>query len=361
MPSDDTPRNIREVNYVLNSIKEDLSELKEDVEEIQKSVVKLMGIVFTAIIGPIIVGIILTFVVKSRQDINVELWMPSAVKHDLGDHAPCDQNYQPKAVAHITWDKNAAVNKPLELVPFVDLITYFAKNHTIAPHLLWNPFDGNIVQFFPADSRSMSLVDNSGGTRTNRAGKVVIQIEALFFPYCIWKNKVYAKLTDTPCKNWDKIQEWTTSLGVSNRWPMGKPNGGSQRNEKIWETNGGWYGHSQIPENSHTDPLTWPDFIRIDGTTPATPTKPIGVKVPKFPGTSYFKLNARNSYVTQIDKNLIRLKFTKHNDGNGYQAGPEYTTYTRDNVRDFQHSRGWTGSDADGFVGPQTWHDLFTL
>lgn len=283
----------------------------------------------------------------------MELWMPGAVKYDLGDHAPCDQNYPAKAIAHITWDKNATSANPIALVPFSNLVSYFRNNPGIAPHILWNPFDGSLAQFYPADSRSMSLVDNPSGTRTNRAGKVVIQIEALFFPYAKINGKTYAKLTDTPCKNWEAINTWVHNLGVNNIWPMGSPNGDSQRNEKIWETSGGWYGHSQVPENSHTDPISWPTFI--------VPTTIVPKKIPKFPGVQYFKLNAHNSYVTQVDHNLIRLKFTKHNDGNGYQASPEYTTYTRDNVKDFQHSRGWTGSGADGFVGPQTWHDLFSL
>jgi hypothetical protein len=284
----------------------------------------------------------------------MQLWMPGATKHDVGSehYGDCDQDKPPKAVPHITWDLNATEAKPLPLVPFATLVKYFSSNINLCPHLLWNPFDGSIAQFFPANSRSMSLVDLPGNTRTNRAGKVVVQIEALFFPFCKWNGKVYEKLVDTPCKNWDKIQEWTTSLGIPNRWPMGMPNGKSQRNEKIWETEGGWYGHSQIPENQHTDPISWPKFKLVEGD--AAP-------IPKFPGTKYFQLNAVNKYVTEVDKQLIRLKFTKHNDGNGYQPGPRYTTYTRDNVKDFQKSRGWSGKDADGFVGPQTWHDLHSV
>lgn len=287
----------------------------------------------------------------------MDLWMPGAVKHDVGDHAPCDQNYPSKCIPHITWDKNATAKEPIDLVPFSNLVSYFTgTGRNVAPHLLWNPFDGSIAQFYPANSRSKSVVDLSGGTRTNRAGKVVIQIEALFFPFCRVNGKVYPRLIDTPCKNWDKIQNWVHSLGVPLVWPMGMPTGESQRNEKIWETKGGFYGHSQVPENTHTDPITWPKFVTV-------PTKPVPkpVTVPPFPGVQFFRLNAFNEHVTEVDHQLIRLGFTHHNDGNGYQAGPMYTTYTRDNVKDFQLSRGWRGSDADGYVGPQTWHDLHTL
>jgi hypothetical protein len=280
-----------------------------------------------------------------------DLWMPGAIRHDIGNHAPTDHNYPAKAIAHITWDRNATESKPVNLIPFSNLVSYFTgSGRGVAPHILWDPFVGNFAQFLPADSRSFSVADSSGGTRTNRAGKVVIQIEALFFPYCKWENKVYAKLTDTPCKNWDKLNNWINSWGVLPNWPMGMPNGKSQRDEHTWEHEGGWYGHSQVPENTHTDPISWPKFV--DTTNSAIPT---------FPGSQYFRLNAYNNYVTQVDKNLVRLGFTHHNDGNGYQPGPRYTEYTRKNVQEFQHSRGWSGPDADGYVGPRTWHDLFAL
>lgn len=288
----------------------------------------------------------------------MQLWMPGATHHDIGNHAPCDTRYPAKAIAHITWDKNATATKPIDLVPYSNLVSYFTgSGRGVAPHILWDPFEGRFTQFLPADSRAMSLEDPSGGTRTNRAGKVVIQIEALFFPYCRYEGKVYHELINTPCKNWKALQDWVHSLGVINNWPMGKPDGRSQRNESIWETHGGWYGHSQVPENHHTDPITWPNFVFEDSKPTHNPPRVI----PPFPGRAYFHLGAYNDHVTQVDHNLIRLGFTHYNDGNGYQAGPRYTEYTRKNVQAFQYARGWRGSDADGYVGPQTWHDLFAL
>jgi hypothetical protein len=196
----------------------------------------------------------------------------------------------------------------------------------------------------------------SGGIRTNRAGKVVIQIEAVFFPYCSYKGETYAKLSDTPCKGWDELQDWVHSWGVPNTWPGGKPTSLSRDTYANFANASGWFGHSQVPENDHVDPGSWPSFIGS-----STPPKQPAKSVPKFPGTQYFKVGAYNNYVTLVDKNLIRLRFNKHHDGNGYQAGPRYTEYTRQNVMAFQKSRGWSGSGADGYVGPKTWHDLFTL
>lgn len=81
---------------------------------------------------------------------------------------------------------------------------------------------------------------------------------------------------------------------------------------------------------------------------------------PPFPGASAFQLNKTNPAVTVLDRQLIRTGYAKNHDGDGYQPGPRFTRYTRDNVRDFQHAQGWSGSDADGYPGPVTWSRLFT-
>ncbi|MEV7599853.1 hypothetical protein AB0O91_20965 [Kitasatospora sp. NPDC089797] len=191
-----------------------------------------------------------------------DLWMPGAEVHDLGDHAPTDQQYPPKAIAHITWDRNATAAAPQDWCTFDDLVNYFTTSGAgAAPHIIWDPFSGRIAQLFPADSRSKSVVDQPGGTRTNRAGRVVIQIEAVFFPYCRKDGVVYPRLVDTPCAGWDRLHAWISSWGVPDTWPMGHPTDfTSHRNEQVWETQGGWYAHAHVPENDHTDPGSWPDF-----------------------------------------------------------------------------------------------------
>jgi hypothetical protein len=190
-------------------------------------------------------------------------WLPGAEHLSLPDTAPCDAAYPPKAIAHITWDKNATKAAPQALVPFENLRSYFSTGGaSMAPHILWDPFTGRFAQYYPADSRSKSVVDSPGGTRTNRAGKVVIQIEAVFFPWCVVNGKAYERLVDTPCLGWPELHAWVKSWGVPDAWPMGKPvNFDPNRSESVWETKGGWYGHSQVPENDHQDPGSWPDFI----------------------------------------------------------------------------------------------------
>lgn len=200
-----------------------------------------------------------------------DLWMPGATRLDIGDHAPTDGG-PAKAIAHITWDRNATKAKPVALVPYENLHAYFGKNpsgKSAAPHILWDPFTGRITQFLPANSRSKSLADRPGGTRTNRAGKVVLQVEALFFPYCVVGGTAYATLVDTPCKGWAELNAWVRSWGVPDAWPNGAPTSTPNRNAANWSSKAGWYAHGDVPENNHIDPLTWPKFAAA---APATYT-----------------------------------------------------------------------------------------
>ncbi|WP_143203612.1 hypothetical protein [Streptomyces sp. CB01580] len=193
-----------------------------------------------------------------------EIWMPQAIKADLGDHAPCDPGFPPKAIAHITADRNATTAAPQDLVPFARLQNFFTHGGKgMAPHILWDPFTGTFAQFFPATSRSKALQDAPGGTRTNRAGEVVLQIEALFFPHCRADGRVCTRLTDTPCKGWSELNAWVRSWGVPDTWPMGRPTAFvSDRSPHVWSSRGGWYAHAHVPENNHVDPGSWPAFVQ---------------------------------------------------------------------------------------------------
>lgn len=202
-------------------------------------------------------------------------YLPGAVRMLVGNTAPTDGG-PAKAIEHITWDKNATASSPADLVPYETLQEYFGVNpsgQAAAPHILWDPFTGRFTQFFPATSRSLSLADGPGGTRTNRAGSVVIQIEALFFPYCRVNGKVYARLIDTPCLGWDKLLAWVRSWGVPDTHPNGRAEH-CTRNATNWATKAGWYPHGAVPENDHQDPLTWPAFS-LTPTPPEDPMEPV--------------------------------------------------------------------------------------
>lgn len=276
-----------------------------------------------------------------------ELWMPGATRLDIGDHAPTDGG-PAKAIAHITWDANATAAKPLDLVPYERLREYFAGGgRPVAPHILWDPFTGRFTQFVPASSRSKSLADATGGTRTNRAGSVVIQIEALFFPYCRVGQTVYARLADTPCKGWSDLQAWVHSWGVPHTWPMGAPAGfKSRRSESTWEHEGGWYAHGDVPENNHTDPGSWPAFV----TAPAP--KP---KYEPFPGASFFRAGHRSPVIAAMHKRLVAEGCGRYKSSAGADVwgSGDVASYAA-----WQRKLGYTGSAADGTPGPTSWAKL---
>jgi hypothetical protein len=279
-----------------------------------------------------------------------ELWMPGATRLDVGDHAPTDGG-PAKAIAHITWDRNATAARPQDLVPYTNLRSYFAGGGAgVAPHILWDPFEGHFTQFVPANSRSKSLVDKAGGTRTNRAGSVVIQVEALFFPYCRVGKTVYPRLLDTPCKGWAELQAWVHSWGVPNAWPMGRPTDfSSHRSESVWEKQGGWYGHSQVPENDHQDPGSWPAFV---GTSPPPAGKPT---YEPFPGASFFRAGRRSPIIAAMHKRLVDVgcgRYLSDANANVWGSGDE-RSYAA-----WQRHLGYSGADANGIPGPTSWAKL---
>ncbi|KIZ16201.1 peptidoglycan-binding protein [Streptomyces natalensis] len=271
-----------------------------------------------------------------------DIWMPQAIKVDLGDHAPCDPGFPPKAIAHITADRDdATAAHPKDLVPFANLQGFFSGGGKgIAPHILWNPFTGTFAQFFPATSRSKGLFEKQGGTRVNRAGKVVLQIEALFFPFCRVNGKVFATLADTPCKGWSELNGFVRSWGVPDAWPMGHPNGfTSNRSEHIWETKGGWYAHAHVPENDHVDPGSWPEFVA---------TEP-------FPGAAFFHTGQKSPVIAAMHQRLVTEGC------NQYQASDVLDVWEPDDVKSYaawQQKLGFSGHDANGIPGESSWEQL---
>lgn len=211
-----------------------------------------------------------------------EPWMPGAAQHPNSEILAnsLHQEMSAKVIAHITADRNASAGSPLPHVSFESLLSWFTGGGKgMAPHILWDPFTGQFAQFFPAWSRSLSVLNGPNGEQTNRYGKFVIQIEAVFFPHTEYNGKVYAELVDTPCIGWDKLHAWIKSLGIPDEWPSGYPHGsGDSRSLSNFENKAGWFGHSQVPWNDHIDPMSWPAFPKPPVVKPPVP--PVKPPVP---------------------------------------------------------------------------------
>ncbi|WP_367575270.1 peptidoglycan-binding protein [Streptomyces griseoaurantiacus] len=283
-------------------------------------------------------------------------WMPQAEHYDLGGHAPTDSSMPPKAIAHITADRDASAARPAVHVSFEALLSYFTgSGREVAPHILWDPFTGQFAQFFPANSRSLSLRDLAGGTRTNRAGRVVVQVEAVFFPHTTYKGKTYARLEDTPCKGWGDLHAWVHSLGVPDVWPMGRPTSLTpHRSEHTWEKVGGWYAHAHVPENDHVDPGSWPAFPK--GTPKPKPPLPVRQKRP-FP--KGLRPNSSSPSARGLQKALKLTGWLAKSVTESDNYGPK----TQKAVDGFNGKHGLRdrGKSYDPAIGPRGWELLMRL
>lgn len=116
------------------------------------------------------------------------------------------------------------------------------------------------------------------------------------------------------------------------------------------------YGYPAYPEGIKSADPKWAHAAPKDKptATPIANPQPRQPKVPWYVKPSKFRMGARGRHVTWLGRRLKAHGFVRHHDGDGFQPGPLFTRYDRENVQDFQHAQGWRGRDADGFPGPET-------
>lgn len=130
----------------------------------------------------------------------------------------------------------------------------------------------------------------------------------------------------------------------------------------------GWSSDSVIGHREGTRRKTDPTFGMTDfrkdvaaqlKRKPGQPSDPGPSKpfTPPFPGAAYFRLGQSNAYVTMLGQQLVRRGYGRYyTEG----PGPRWSEADRRNVEAFQRAQGWTGDDADGYPGPETWRRLFS-
>jgi hypothetical protein len=181
----------------------------------------------------------------------------------------------------------------------------------------------------------------------------VLQIESLFFPYCMVGDVAYPQLVDTPCKGWPEILAWVRSWGVPDRWPNGDP-AHAVRDERTWEREAGWYPHKGVPENDHEDPLTWPAFT--SGSTRCEP----------YPGAALFMSQGKpaigkvSDVFTRMGERLVDVGCGRYKVGPGPRLGvadvESYEAWQRQ--YNALHHTGWSGAALKWPPGPETWDAL---
>lgn len=109
---------------------------------------------------------------------------------------------------------------------------------------------------------------------------------------------------------------------------------------------------------------SWPASLDTAVVGPAGPQSPgvpsTGVSEPdwdgkSFPGRLAFRLGQRHAAVTLLGQRLVA-----HGYGSHYKVGPgpEFGPADVAATRAFQRAQGWSGPDADGYPGPETWRRL---
>lgn len=287
----------------------------------------------------------------------VDLWMPGALRHSVGNTGT--MNGGP---SRVTWHTTSNTTDHT----FARELGWFTNGGvSAAPHLLWDPFTGEIAQLFPADSRSLSLM-NAGTVKTNRTGKYNIQIEIVFTAGEVVNGKTYNTVAETPCKNLDKIVAWLKSLGIAEKWPAGSPSGLHRQTVGIdfWLDNGGHYGHCHVPGNSHLDPGVMPNLFVVikppapkPPVTPKPPAKPAAYVPPGFP-----KGLAPNKS-TPSAKNLQKALKATDWLAESVALSDNYGAKTQAAVAGFnkKHGLNAVGKSYDPAIGPKGWKLLFTL
>jgi hypothetical protein len=147
-----------------------------------------------------------------------------------------------------------------------DAIGHFRRKNSW-PHFTVD--EDNVYQHIDTDFAARSLENKPGGVETNRLHAV--QIELVSYAARAKPAALIARAA--------RLARWIERKhGVARNWPNGYPlppkdgkdPGGHNRDAKIWQTQGGHYGHSQVPENSHWDP----GLIDVSGLMAADP--PVG-------------------------------------------------------------------------------------
>lgn len=111
----------------------------------------------------------------------------------------------------------------------------------------------HIYQHVDTAEGARALRNEAGGVQTNRDSAV--QIELVGFAHLPKEPRALTQLA--------RLCRWIeTTHGVPSVWPAGLPRparngrdpGGHVRDPQKWDSQGGHYGHSQVPENTHWDP-----------------------------------------------------------------------------------------------------------
>ena len=123
------------------------------------------------------------------------------------------------------------------------------------PQVIYDPVTDRLGQFGPL-TKSGRALRNDGTRRTNREGRVNIQVEVLGRAAAPWTKD----FDPAEKPNFRRLLAAMRAHGIPDAWPAGKPPATAAaaakagRNRTTWQSKGGHYAHAQVPGNDHWDP-----------------------------------------------------------------------------------------------------------
>lgn len=283
------------------------------------------------------------------------------------------------------------------------------------PQVIYDPTSDLLGQFGPLTQSGRAL-RNDGSRRTNREGKVCIQIEVLGRAASPW-TKGFDKAKKP---NYRKFEAACRAHGVPDVWPAGNPPATAaaaakgSRSRATWQTKGGTYAHGQVPGQDHWDPgaidtsivpgkpsstpapgtgggasssgsytvkkgdtlssiaedhkTTVAALVKMNGlkdadklaigqklkVSSATAPKPTAQPLHPFPGAGFFHGGRHSPIVTAMGRRLVAEGCGRYATG----PGPNWTNSDKSSYAAWQRKLGYSGAAADGIPGKASWDKL---
>lgn len=224
-----------------------------------------------------------------------------------------------------------------------------ADGHEV--HFVLHPA-GGLVQILPASVAGRGLKNVTGGVQTNREGSVCIQVEVIAYA----ADPFTRHLTTQGLADLHRLVGFARAHGVADVWPNGAPPVAGHdglRSADTWISRSGHYGHSQVPENDHTDPGAIDAGLVISLPDPRPPVPPSDDWTQKIVNNLPTLKRGVTGHAAHVGRlqGILRYALSRP----GLVQDGDFGPATEDAVQQYQ---GAYHLSADGVVGPQTWAKL---
>ncbi|MFJ4768467.1 peptidoglycan-binding protein [Streptomyces uncialis] len=283
------------------------------------------------------------------------IWIEEAER--LGDGSIGGAMDSPTAPGRVVWHTTESGHGNTSFVA----VDGHLRRIGAEPHILYDPTTDRLGQYGPLNQSARAL-RNDGLTRTNRTGRVCIQVEVLaragkpFTSY--WK----------PGPNFRALMRAIRSWGVPDVWPAGAlATSGSARTSRsrtTWAAKGGHYGHVAVPGNDHWDPgaIDRGAIFRAADVDvkpkPTVPTKPSRPSTPTVDLSNLISAARRDPGLRQggtthpADVKVIEAALKAEGLlSAAYASDGSFGSTTVSAYQKWQQRCGFTGSAADGIPG----------